>query len=52
MIVRIASEQQFRIPDSDKEPLNRLDNSVVEAVENNDEQAFLSSFDLMIKFVV
>ncbi len=51
MIVRIAGDQQFRIPDSDEEPLNKLDNSVVEAVDNDDEQAFRSSFDLMIKFV-
>ena len=51
MIVRIAGEQQFRIPDSAEEPLHRLDNCVVEAVDNGDEQAFRSSFDLMIEFV-
>ncbi len=51
MIVRISGEQQFKIPDSDEEPLNRLDNGVVEAVDENDEQAFRSKFDLMLTFV-
>ena len=51
MIVRISGEQQYRVPDSDEESLNRLDNSIVEAVENDDEQGFRSSFKEMLELV-
>ncbi len=51
MIVRISGEQQYRVPDSDEESLNRLDNSIVEAVENDDEQGFRSSFKEMLESV-
>ncbi len=51
MIVRISGEQQYRVPDSDGESLNRLDNSIVEAVENDDEQGFRSSFKEMLESV-
>lgn len=51
MIVRISGEQQFRIPDSEEEPLNELDNLVVEAIEADDEDGFRSSFGKMHKMV-
>lgn len=51
MIVRIAGERQFRVPDSDRESLNNLDNSVVEAVEKDDQQGFRSNFQDLIDLV-
>lgn len=40
MIVRIAGEGQFRIPDEDQGKLNELDNAAVAAVEAGDEPSF------------
>ena len=40
MIVRIAGEGQFRIPDEDQGKLNELDNAAVAAVEPGDEPSF------------
>jgi hypothetical protein len=40
VIVRIASEGQYRLPDNDAARLNELDNAVVEAVEAGDEARF------------
>ena len=37
MIVRIAGEGQFRLPDEDAGRLNELDNRAVAAVEQGDE---------------
>ncbi len=51
MIVRIATEDQYRLPDDDAQRLNELDNQVVEAVEAGDEDRFRDLFDRMLEFV-
>jgi hypothetical protein len=40
VIVRVAGEGQYRIPDADQDKLNQLDNAAVEAVESGDEGRF------------
>jgi hypothetical protein len=40
VIVRVAGEGQYRIPDADQDKLNQLDNAAVEAVESGDEARF------------
>ena len=40
MIVRIAGEGQYELPDADAERLNALDNRAVAAVEAGDERGF------------
>ncbi|WP_042431093.1 PspA-associated protein PspAA [Streptacidiphilus anmyonensis] len=40
MIVRILSEGQFEVPDTLVEHLNELDNAVLAALDNGDEQEF------------
>ena len=51
MIVRIATEDQYRLPDSDAGRLNELDNQAVAAVEAGDEQRFLALFGQMLELV-
>ena len=51
MIVRIATENQFRLPDSDAQRLNDLDNEAVTAVESGDEEKFHELFDSMLELV-
>ena len=51
MIVRIATEDQYRIPDEDAERLNDLDNQAVAAVEADDEDKFHEVFEAMIDLV-
>ena len=51
MIVRIATESQYRLPDNAAERLNELDNAAVAAVEGNDEDAFHESFEQMLELV-
>ena len=51
MIVRIATEGQFRLPDDQSDRLNQLDNDVVAAVEAGDEDRFRQLFDEMIELV-
>jgi PspA-Associated protein len=51
VIVRIATESQYRIPDDSAAKLNELDNAVVAAVEGNDEDAFHASFEQMLELV-
>ncbi len=51
MIVRIATEGQFRLPDDDAERLNALDNDVVAAVEAGDEDRFHELFEQMLDLV-
>ena len=51
MIVRIAIEGQFRLPDEDAQRLNELDNQAVAAVEAGDEARFRSLFDEMLALV-
>jgi hypothetical protein len=51
VIVRIATEDQYRLPDADAERLNQLDNDAVAAVEAGDEDRFHEVFEQMIALV-
>ena len=51
MIVRISGEGQFRLPDSDEERLNELDNRAVAAVEQGDETGFHELWSQMLELV-
>ena len=51
MIVRIATDGQYRLPDHDAARLNDLDNEVVRAVEGGDEDAFARLFGDMLELV-
>lgn len=51
MIVRISTENQYRLPDSDAERLNALDNDVVAAVDADDEDRFHEIFEEMLALV-
>ena len=51
MIVRIAGEGQFKLPDEDLDRLNKLDNAAVEAVEAGDEDRFTQLFQEMLDLV-
>jgi len=51
VIVRIATEDQYRLPDADAERLNELDNEAVAAVEAGDEDRFHEVFEEMLQLV-
>ena len=51
MIVRIATEDQYRMPDEDAERLNQLDNDAVAAVDAGDEDRFHEVFEEMLQLV-
>ena len=51
MIVRIATEGQYHLPDEDSQRLNDLDNQTVEAVEAGDEDRFHEVFESMLDLV-
>ena len=51
MIVRIATEGQYRLPDGSAEKLNELDNATVAAVESDDEDGFHTTFEQMLELV-
>jgi hypothetical protein len=51
VIVRIAGEGQFRLPDGDAERLNELDNQAVSAVESGDETGFHELWSQMLALV-
>ena len=51
MIVRISTEDQYRLPDDDAARLNELDNDAVAAVEAGDEDRFHEVFEEMIALV-
>ncbi len=51
MIIRIATEDQFELPEDAYEELNRLDNEVVEAVQAKDEQRYQQLFGQLIDMV-
>ena len=51
MIVRIATEDQYRMPDGDAQRLNELDNQAVAAVEADDEDRFHELFEEMLQLV-
>jgi hypothetical protein len=51
VIVRISTEDQYRLPDADAERLNELDNQAVTAVEAGDEDRFQQLFQEMLDLV-
>lgn len=51
MIVRIANEGQFRLPDEDAARLNELDNEAVAAAEAKDEAKFDDLWQQMLSLV-
>jgi hypothetical protein len=51
VIVRISGEGQYKLPDSDSERLNELDNRAVAAVEQGDETGFRELFSQMLEIV-
>jgi hypothetical protein len=51
VIVRIATESQYRLPDDAAAELNDLDNQVVAAVEAEDEDRFHELFEQMLDLI-
>ncbi|HYM58252.1 MAG TPA: hypothetical protein VES79_09840 [Solirubrobacteraceae bacterium] len=51
MIVRISTENQYRLSDEHAGPLNELDNAAVEAVNADDEDGFHELFEEMLQLV-
>jgi PspA-Associated protein len=51
VIVRISTEGQYELPDSELEALNRLDNEAVVACEATDEQQFREAFGRLLEEV-
>jgi len=51
VIVRIATEGQYDFPDDDADRLNDLDNEVVAAVDEGDEERFLTAFAALLELV-
>jgi hypothetical protein len=51
VIVRVAGEGQYRIPDDQQEKLNELDNAAVAAVEAGDEDGFREIWEQMLAMV-
>lgn len=51
MIVRIASEGQYRLSSAHLDRLNELDNQIVELVAVGDEEGFRQHFERMLAFV-
>ena len=51
MIVRIATESQYKLPEDAAEQLNKLDNEIVAVVEAGDEDRFHEIFEQMLHLV-
>jgi hypothetical protein len=51
VIVRIASEGQYEVPDDQTERLNELDNAAVAAVEAGNEDEFTAIWSQLLEFV-
>jgi len=51
VIVRISTEAQYELDESDAEQLNELDNAAVGACESEDEQRFRQVFAQLLDFV-
>ena len=51
MIVRIAGEGQYDVPDDQGEKLNELDNQLVHICENGDEAHFDKAWGELLDFV-
>ena len=48
MIIRIASEDQYRLDDDALARVNELDNAAVAAVEAGDREGFQQNFDALL----
>jgi hypothetical protein len=51
VIIRISSEGQYELDESDVPALNELDNAAVAAVEAGDEEAFRTTFGKLLVLV-
>ena len=51
MIVRIMGEGQYRLSEEVLERVNELDNTIVKAVDADDEDAFHESFEEMLDVI-
>jgi hypothetical protein len=51
VIVRIATEAQYRVDDDDADELNELDNEAVAGCEADDEARFKQAFSRLIELV-
>jgi len=51
VIVRISTEGQYELTESDGEVLNELDNQAVAACESGDEEQFSRTFKELIDFI-
>jgi hypothetical protein len=51
VIVRIATEGQYRLDDGDVQRLNELDNAVVAAIDGDDEDGFHAAFEELLELV-
>ena len=51
MIIRIASEDQYRLDDDALARVNELDNAAVAAVEAGDRECFQQNFDALLALV-
>jgi hypothetical protein len=51
MIVRIATEGQYEVDESDTAKLNELDNAAVGARETSDEARFRDAYGQLLEFV-
>ncbi len=51
MIIRIASENQYRLDDDALARVNELDNAAVAAVEAGDHEGFQQNFDALLALV-
>ncbi len=51
MIIRIATEDQFELPEDAYEEVNRLDNEIVDAVQAGDEERYQRLFAELLEMV-
>jgi hypothetical protein len=51
VIIRIATEGQYELPEENVDTLNELDNQAVAACDQDDEQKFQDSFQRLLEFV-
>jgi hypothetical protein len=51
VIVRIATEGQYEVPDDQTDRLNELDNRAVETVDSGDEAGFHAAFEALLDLV-
>jgi len=51
MIVRISGEGQYRLDDSEKEPLNELEKTAAASVEGGDEAGFAAAFASLLDHI-